>query len=136
MGVPERFQYFACDADRVLDRQAAFARQQTTQRLTLDVRHDVEQQSAGLAGIEQRDDVGVAQRGRGLDLAQKALHAEARRELRMEQLDRDLALQLEIVSPVHRRHATTANLAGNRVVVCDGGLETSEESGQASIIEA
>src|SRR5437879_775011 len=86
-----------------------------------------------LAGIEQWDDVGVGQTGRGLDLAQEALDPEARSELRMEQLDRDAALQLEIVSQVHRRHAATADLAGNRVVVCDGGLETGEQTGQATL---
>src|SRR5207248_7123362 len=95
-----------------------------------------EQQSPGLAGIEQRDDVGVGQTGRSLDLTQEALDPEARGELRMEQLNGDPALQLEIVSQVHRRHATTADLAGNLIVVRDGGLEASEESGQASIIDA
>ena len=83
--------------------------------------------------MEQRDDVGVAQTGRGLDLTQEALDPEARGELRMEQLDGDPALQLEIVSQVHRGHATTADLAGNRVVVRDGGLETSEQTGQGTL---
>jgi hypothetical protein len=43
--------------------------------LALDVRHDVEHLPAGLAGVVQRQDVGVLQVGGGLDLVQEPLGA-------------------------------------------------------------
>jgi len=51
------------------------------QRLALDERHDVEEQAVRDARIEQRQDVGVGETGRHLDLAEEAVGAQAGAEL-------------------------------------------------------
>ncbi len=54
---------------------------------------------------------------------QKAVTAQCRRNLRPHDLDRDLAVVLEIVRQIDSRHATAADLAIDRVAVGKGGLE-------------
>ncbi len=55
--------------------------QPMAQRLALDERHDVEEQAVRDARIEQRQDVGVGETGRHLDLAEEAVGAQAGAEL-------------------------------------------------------
>ena len=59
----------------------------------------------------------MRQRGGEADLAQEPLAAERFGEVRMEQLDRDGALVLQVAREVDRRHAARAQLALDHVAV-------------------
>ena len=48
---------FGGDPQRIGDRQLLLPAQPLAQRLAFDVRHDVEEEAVGLAGIEERQDV-------------------------------------------------------------------------------
>ena len=109
--VVERIRHFARDAHRVLDAELRLPVQSLAHRLALDVGHDVVQQPVGTAGVEQREDVRMLQGRRGLDLDDEPLSAEDRGQFRFENLDRDLAVVLEIVREIDRRHAASAELA-------------------------
>ena len=82
----------------------------TSKGLTFDEWHHVEQQPVGFAAIEQRQEVGVLQIGGDLDLGEKPLYAEHCTELRLEHLERDVALVLDVVSEVDGRHAAFSEL--------------------------
>ena len=108
--VAERVGDLARDANRVVHRKLLLALEPRAQRLAGDERHHVVQQSVGVAGVEQRQDVRMLQpRGRP-DLAQKALAAERRAEIGVQDLDGDVAIVPEVVgedtrSPCRRRRA-------------------------------
>ena len=52
------------EADRVLHRELMLAREAVAQRLAFDEGHHVEEESVGLPGVEQRQDVRMLQRSR------------------------------------------------------------------------
>jgi hypothetical protein len=58
----QRIHHFPENADRFRDRQLAVLLQPFPQRFALDVGHDVVVEAGGLAGIEQRQDVGMLER--------------------------------------------------------------------------
>jgi len=59
----------------------------------------------------QRQDVGVRETGGDLDLLQEPLGPEDGRELGMEDLDRHLAMVLQIICEIDGGHAPAAQLA-------------------------
>jgi hypothetical protein len=59
-----------------LDVEPPLALEPGAERLALDVRHHPAEEAAGLAGVEERDDVGVLEAGGGADLGQEAVRAE------------------------------------------------------------
>ena len=67
-----------------------------------------------------------------LDLAEESIRADHRGELRLEHLDRDLAIVLEVVREVDRRHAALAELSLDLVAVGEGGLQRALMFGQRS----
>ena len=75
--------------------------------------------------VEQRQNVRMLQIRRGLDLGQKPLGADDGGELGAQDLDRDLAVVLQILGEVHRGHAARAELPLDAVAVGEGGGETS-----------
>src|SRR2546422_9321775 len=80
VGVAQRIGHFACDLQRVLERQLPLPIQSTPQRFALYERHHVIEESAGLAGVVQGQDMGMVEAGRDLDLAEKTLRPERGRE--------------------------------------------------------
>lgn len=66
------------------------------QRLALHIRHHMEQQPVGLTGIEQRPEVRMLQVRRDLDLAEGPLDAEHCAEFGAEDLQRDVAVVLDV----------------------------------------
>ena len=62
--------------------------------LPLHVRHDVVERRAGLARVEQRQDVGVLEPGGGLDLGQEALGSDPRGQFGLQDLDRHRPVML------------------------------------------
>jgi hypothetical protein len=95
----------------------ALASPKFAQRFALDERHDVVEEPAGLAGVEQREDVRVLQLGRDVDLTQEPLWADGGGQLGSQDLDGDLAVVLEVVGQVDGGHAALAQLARDPVVV-------------------
>lgn len=67
--------------------------------------------SRGRVRIVEREDVGMAQAGRDLDLSQETLGADRGRQLRVEHLDGHLATVLPIGGEVDGRHATASQHA-------------------------
>ncbi|MNC99504.1 hypothetical protein D3C83_178210 [compost metagenome] len=75
MGMIERARDLTRDTHCLGHRKLPRLVQPVAQRLALDVRHDVEEHPVCLAGVEQREDVGMAQPRRQLDLAKEPLAA-------------------------------------------------------------
>ena len=65
----------------------------------------------------------------GLDLAQEALGADDGGELGAEDLDRDLAVVLQVLGEVDRGHAALADLPLDAVAVAEGGGERVRHDG-------
>jgi hypothetical protein len=86
--------------------------------------------AAGLAGVEDREDVGVLEPGGEVDLALEALGAEARRELGVEHLERDGTPVLEVAGEENRGHATASELALDRVAAVQPGFKLLAQIGQ------
>jgi len=62
--------------------------------------------------------------GRNLDLAEETLRTQARRKLRVQDLQGHLAIMLEIVRQKHGGHTAPAHLALNAVSVGKRGLKS------------
>jgi hypothetical protein len=74
----------------------------------------------------------VLQVGGDLDLVQEPLGAEDGRKLRVENLDGDLAIVLQVVGEVDRRHAAAAELALDAIAVGQSGLQAFKNVGHGS----
>ncbi len=117
VGDLERARYRNRDPQRLVHRKLGLALDARAEGLALDVRHHVEEEAVRLTRIEERQDVGVLEVGRGLDLGQEALRAYDGREFGLENLDGDLAVVLEVLGQEDRGHAAFAELALNDVTV-------------------
>ena len=71
VGVRQRLRYLRGDAEGLVDPELGVSLETSLQGLPGDVRHDVVEQPTRLAGLEQRQDVGVLQLRFDLDLAEK-----------------------------------------------------------------
>ena len=85
--------------------------QQAVHVLAADEAHRDEQHAVGLAGLEDRDDVGVVHRGRGPGfpdepLPERLVPGQSGRQ----DLERDPAVQPDVVGPVDHGHAAPADL--------------------------
>src|SRR5437763_13478905 len=87
-------------------------------------RHHVVQEADRTPGVEQRKDVRMLQARRGPDLDDESLGSEHRRQLGLEHLDRDLAIVLEVVGEIDRRHAALAQLALDAVAIGECSRQT------------
>ena len=126
VGVGQRVHHLDQDLDRVVHRQFADPRQPLAQRLSLDVGHDEVEEAAGLAGIVERQNVGMLQAGRHLDFAEEALAAERGGELRAEHLECHEAAVAEVFRQVHGGHAAGPDLPLDAVAVGEGRGEAGE----------
>ena len=129
MGVVERRGDLDRQAHGLVHRQLLLAADAVAERLALDEGHGEPQvpvvdQAAGLAGIEQRQDVRVLQMGGDPDLTQEAIDPEHGGEFGAQHLHGDVTVVLEIPGEVHGRHAAGAELAINGIVLGEGRLET------------
>jgi len=88
-----------------------------TQRLALDVGHDVVEEPVGLTRVVQRQDVRVLQVGRGLDLGQETVGADDRGQFGPEHFEGDLAVVLHVVGQVDRGHAALTEFGFDDVAV-------------------
>jgi hypothetical protein len=91
--------------DGFVDRQLLLTVESLAQRLALYVRHHVVEESVCVARVKQRKDVWVIEPCRQLDLAEKTVGPERRREVRMQDFQRDRAIVLPVLSEINRRHS-------------------------------
>jgi hypothetical protein len=106
-----------CQPNGVVDGELLFAVQAATKRLPLDKGHDVVKEAVRLAGVDQAENVGMLQAGGGLDLAEEPVHADDSAQLRMQDLDGDLAVVLQVLGEIHGGHAALTKLAVETVTV-------------------
>jgi hypothetical protein len=117
VGGAERVGHFARDAQRIVDGKVSLALALGAERFARDIRHHVVQQTAGVSGVEQGQDVRVLQLRGGLDLAQEPLAAERGAEVRVQDLDRDLTVVPHVLGEVHRGHPARTDLALDTVAM-------------------
>ena len=105
MRVVERAGDRAGDRDRFIDGQFVLACQTVAQGLAFDQGHDVIQEPLDRTGIVKGHDVRVLQLRRDADLSKESIGAQQRRQLRPQDLHRDLALVLQVGRGKDNRHA-------------------------------
>ena len=113
---PQRGEQLQRDVDRAALRQRALAEDHVLQRLAVQVLHRDVVRALGLAAVVDGDDVRVVQPGGGARLACEPLD-----ELRVlvvaivQDLDRDLAVQVDVLGEEDARHAPRADAADDAV---------------------
>jgi hypothetical protein len=120
MGRLESAGYLLHQCHRLVHGKLFLPIETVAKRVTLHVRHHVEEEAVGRARVEQRQDVRVLQVGGGLDLGEETLGAHDRRELGLQDLDGHPAAVLEILGQVYRGHAAFAQGALEAVSVGQG----------------
>ena len=128
--VPEGGSDLPRDPEGILHRELLLAFQLVAERFALDVRHHVIEEPSGVTRIVQGEDVRMIQTRGDLDLPQKPVGSEPRRELRAEHLDRDRAAVLHVAGAVYDGHTTAAQLALDRVAVRERGPEAGNRIAQ------
>ena len=100
------------------------AREALPERLALDVRHDVVEESVGIARVEQAEDVGVLEIGAVTSISRGTARPHDRGQLGAQHLDRDLAMMLQVLGEIDRGHAALAQLPLDAVAVGQSGRES------------
>src|SRR4029079_7696707 len=106
-----------------IDRELLLTLETGPQGLAFDERHDVEEQPARVATVEQRKDMRMLKLGRRLDLGEEAIAAECGSKVRMENFDCEVAVVLEVVREVYGRHTTGADLPVDAIAIGKRSLE-------------
>jgi hypothetical protein len=133
MGAVQGVRYLAGKLTGHLDGKLDLPSEPVAQAFAVDVRHGIPEHAVGLTGIEQGQNVGMVETSGELDLAEKPLRAQRGSELGMEHLERHGPFVLEITSQINRGHATTPELALERVAVGQGSLEAIQVLGQGDL---
>ncbi len=113
VGVGQGIGHFAGDPHRLLDRERTLGDQQIPEGLTRGERHHVVEAATSFAGVVQGENVRVLQGGCDLDLAIESIPADRGRQLRLEDLDRDIPIMAKIPCAKHDRHSATTDLLHN-----------------------
>src|SRR5713226_4645954 len=101
------------------------------QRLALHKRHDVIQQTGGLARVEQREDMRMAELGGEADLTEEALGAQHGGQLGAQDLDGHAPLVFPVLCEVDGRHPPVAQLALDRVAIGERSPKSIERVGHS-----
>ena len=120
MGIVERQRHLAGKPHRNVDRELPFPGDPVAERLTLDERHREPEPVGDGARVIDAEDVRVLEPGGELDFPLEPLGAHRRREFRMEHLEGDRAVVLDIARQKHGRHATAPELAFDLVATREG----------------
>ena len=83
MGVVERVGHFSRNLERVFQSQPAISIEPLSEGPSIHEGHHVVEKPVGFTGVEKRQNVGVGQLGRDLDLPQEPLGAERGGEVRL-----------------------------------------------------
>jgi hypothetical protein len=106
------------------------ALQPVPEALALHERHGVPELAARFPGIEHSEDVGMLKAGSEADLPLEPFGAEGDRQLRVQDLEGDVAIVLEIAREVDRGHTASPELALEHVAVSEGVRELGPNVGQ------
>ena len=120
--VLERRGDLICDPQRVGQRELPLAFETLVDRLAGDERHHVIEMPLVLAEVVDREDVGVTEARDDVDLSAESLGAHREGKFPEEDLDRDVAIQLEIASEPDDRHTSAADLALETVTLSEQRL--------------
>ena len=114
----ERVGRLGHDPADLFDRELAAATDPARDRLAVHVAHDEVDQAVPLADRVDRNDVGMAQLGRGLGLAGETLpDVRLEGELRGKDLDRHPTLKALVAGAVDNPHPAPADFAFDRICV-------------------
>jgi hypothetical protein len=122
----QRARHLLRQRDRLVDRQLMLTVEALPERLPFHVRHHVEEEGVRLSRVEEREDMRVLQVGGRLDLGEESLGPHHGGELGLQDLERDLALVLEVVGEVDGRHAALAELALDTVAAFEGRVQAGD----------
>ena len=129
--VGQRPCHLAQHARRLRWRQRPAGAEPLAQCLALHVAHDEKNEATRLADAMDRDDVRVREPGRHARLAQEPLpRRRCAREVRGQDLDGDVAIQLHVAREVNHAHAAAAELALEGVLAGQRGLQIEELGGR------
>jgi hypothetical protein len=123
MRVVERLGHVGGDPHGLVHRKLVLSVQPVPQALPLDVWHHVEEEAIRLARVEERKDVRVLEVGGRLDLGEEPFGTDHRRQLRLQHLERDLAVVLEVLGQVDRGHPSRTELALDAVAALQGCVQ-------------
>ena len=123
VGVVERVGDFPGNLDRVGHAESSVAIEPRADVFAVHEGHDVERDTVGGAGIEQRQDVRMREPGRQLDFAEEPFGAERGRHFGEHDLDGHQSIVLEVAREVHARHATYAKFTFDAVAIGEGLLK-------------
>ena len=123
--VRERVRDLPGEPQGLVDGERLLAPEQRAQRVPLHVRHHAVDVAGRLPRVVEGEDVRVLQRGRDADLAQEAVGGESGDQIRMEDLDRDVALVAEVAREVDDRRRAPAQLPLEAIAVLEGAAQVS-----------
>ena len=103
------------DLDGIVDGQLFLTLHAITQRLAIDIGHDVVEEPVRFTGIEEWNDVRVIELCGDTDLLEKSLVAECLSKFRLEHLDGHLAVVFQVCSQIHGCHSTFTEFADDGV---------------------
>ena len=103
--------------------ESCFSLSNLAQGLPLHVGHHVEQESVGLPGVMQREDMGMLKIGRDLDLAEEALGTQDGGQFGLQDLHRHLAVVLQVLGQIDRSHPPATDLPLDLIAVSECGLQ-------------
>ncbi len=110
VGVVERTRYFDSDPYRVVHRQLLLPADPVADRLALDVRHHVEEETVRFPAVEEREDMRMLQIGSSGDLGKEPLGADDRGQFGPQHLDRHAAVVPDVLRQVDGGHAALPEL--------------------------
>ena len=123
VGMVKGLGHIGGNANRFVDRKLPLAFETLTEGLALHIRHDVEEEIVGFPRVEEREDMGVLQTSRRLDFGEEAVSPDCRGQLRLQDLQRNLAPMFEVLGQVDRGHASRTELADDAVATPEGFVE-------------
>jgi hypothetical protein len=115
--------------DCILDGEHPLAVNAIAERLALHEGHYIVEQSVGGAGVVEAEDVRMLELGSEFDFALKAIGTDGRGEVRVEDLDGDIAVVLKVLGQEDCGHAAAAELAFDGVPVAEGAAECADRVG-------
>ncbi len=111
MRIVQGIRHFACDLERVVDRQLVLPGEPLPQRVSLDIGHDIVDQAIDLIGVVERQDMGMVKASRDLNLTQEPGGSHLGGQVGAEHLYGDRALVLEVVGQEYLGHAALPQLS-------------------------
>jgi hypothetical protein len=123
MGIIECRGHLTGDPERLVDRELALGLEPLPKRAPFHVRHHIKKEAARVSRVVHRQDVGMGEPGRHLDLAQESLGADLGGDLGPEDFDRDGAVVTKVAGEIDHRHTALAELAFDGITAGEAVME-------------